>query len=43
MERAGERDFLNYCPAEKERAFFGKGYCKNVQERAKPGKKSRKG
>jgi hypothetical protein len=42
--KSGKKDFLDYCPAEKERAiFFGKGYCKKVRERAKPGKKSKKG
>jgi hypothetical protein len=42
--KSGRRDFLDHCLAEKECAFFlARDVAKNVWERARPGKKSRKG
>jgi hypothetical protein len=42
-KRAGKRDFLDYCLAEKSMHFLAKGVAKNVRERAMPGKEGRKG
>jgi hypothetical protein len=43
MERAGEKGFSDYCPAEKACIFAAIRYCKKCTEKSNAGKKGRKG